>query len=221
MNDITLTNTQGPHAHARVLVRGNASKPTRALLLFHGRGAQAENILHLTEKISVPDDLLVCAPEASGHTWYPNRFIVSREENEPHLSSALDVVDALIATCKEKYSIKPSDIALAGFSQGACLVADYIARNPKKYAGACIFSGGLIGSDEELEKEQWKGGLKATPTYVGCDVQDPHIPRERVEKTSAVLRTLGAEVTSRLYTDFGHAVHFEGIEFLSALLNRR
>ena len=221
MNEITLTNTEGPHAHARVLVRGNTAKPTRALLLFHGRGASAGNILSLVDDISLPNDVLVCAPEAAGHTWYPYRFSVPRSDNEPHLSSALSVIDSLIAFCKTEYSIKPSGIILAGFSQGACLVADYIAHNPKKYAGACIFSGGIIGSDEELENRKWKGGLARTPLYIGCDEHDAHIPRERVTATSAVFETMGAKVTSRLYSGLGHAIHPEGLEFLSGLLNQK
>lgn len=221
MNEITLTNTEGPHANARVLLRGNTTNPKRALLLFHGRGAQAGNILRLADEISLPGDVLVCAPEASGHTWYPDRFVVLRQENEPHLSSALSVVDSLITFCKAQYAIKPGGIVLAGFSQGACLVADYIARNPHTYAGACIFSGGLIGSDDEVEKRAWKGNLKGTPVYIGCDGQDSHIPHERVETTALVLKKSGAEVTLGIYTDLGHAIHPAGIEFLSALLNRR
>ncbi len=221
MNEIALKNTEGPHARTQVLLRGNTTNPKRALLLFHGRGAQAENILRLTDEISLPGDVLVCAPDASGHTWYPNRFVVPRPENEPHLSSALGVVGALIKFCEEQYSIKPGDTVLAGFSQGACLVADYIARNPKEYAGACIFSGGLIGSEEEIGNENWKGSLKSTPTYVGCDEEDPHIPRERVEATAKVLKKLDAKGTSRLYVGLGHAIHSEGIQFLSALLSRK
>ena len=221
MNEITLTNTEGPHANAHALVRGNTVKPTRALLLFHGRGASAGNILSLTEDVALPGDMLVCAPEAAGHTWYPKPFNVPRPDNEPHLSSALGVIDSLIAFCKSQYGITPDSIVLAGFSQGACLVADYIAHNPKKYAGACIFSGGLIGDDEEIITNAWKGSLKETPVYIGCDEQDPHIPRERVEETSAVFKKMGATVTSRLYSCLGHAIHPGGIMFLSELLNRR
>lgn len=221
MNEITLTNTEGPHADAQVLLRGNTTDPGRALLLFHGRGAQAASILRLADKVSLPDDVLVCAPEASLHTWYPDRFVVPRPENEPHLSSALGVVGALIKFCEEKYGIRPGDIVLAGFSQGACLVADYLARNPGKYAGACIFSGGLIGDDTEIEAHAWKGNLRETPVYIGCDGQDPHIPRGRVEATAAILKRLGAAVTSNIYTGLGHIVHPEGIGFLSALVNHR
>lgn len=221
MNEITLTNTAGPHAHARVLARGNTANPTRALLLFHGRGASAENILGLVDDISLPSDVLVCAPEASGHTWYPNRFYVPRPDNEPHLSSALAMVGSLIVFCKAEYGIKPSGIILAGFSQGACLVADYIVRNPAKYAGVCIFSGGIIGSDEEVEQGMWKGSLTKTPLYIGCDEHDAHIPRERVAATSAVFETMGAKVTSRLYSGLGHAIHPEGSEFLSGLINQK
>src|SRR5665213_277445 len=215
---INLTNT-GPHANTEVLLRGNTNDPKRALLLFHGRGSNAGNMLKLSDNVSIGEDMLICAPEASGHEWYPHRFIVPREENEPHLSSALGVVAALIALCDETYNIKQSNLILAGFSQGACVVADYIARNPQTYAGTCIFSGGLIGSDEEIQGYERKGNLEETPLYIGCDEREPHIPRKRVEATADVLQKLNANVTSRLYSGLGHAIHSDGIGFLQQLVS--
>lgn len=213
-----LTGVAGPHENAEVLVRGNTKNPKTALLLFHGRGSNAKDILGLSDTLLLADTL-VCAPEAAGHEWYPYRFLAPRSENEPHLSSALDVVDALVKLCDENYRIKPNDIILAGFSQGACLVADYIARTPQKYRGVCIFSGGLIGSDEQIAHHMWKGSLEHTPVYLGCDERDPHIPRERVLATAAVLENLHADLTTKLYAGLGHTVHREGIEFLRQLFS--
>jgi predicted esterase len=218
MQSINLKGVSGPHAHTEVLVRGNSENPKRALLLFHGRGASAANISRLADRIVLPDDVLVLAPDAVGQQWYPNRFVISRLQNEPHLSSALSVVGALIQYCDEEFGILPKDIVLAGFSQGACLASDYIARNPQKYAGVCIFSGGLIGTDEDIQGYTWKGDLKKTPVYLGCDESDPYIPKERVDITASILEKLGGSVTEKIYQNLGHAIHPEGVDYLHQLL---
>lgn len=212
-------NVKGPHASVDVLMRGNVNDPKRALLLFHGRGAGAENISRLASMFPLPEDVLVLAPDAVGHAWYPNRFTESRRDNEPYLSSAFEVVDDLICFCFEKFKIKPENIVLAGFSQGACLIADYVARNPKKYAGACIFSGGFIGSDEDIASAKWKGDMKKMPIYLGCDIIDPHIPKERVHETAVIFLKLNATVTEKIYTNLGHSIHPEGIQFLQSLFS--
>ena len=217
-NSVTLTNIP-PHSDVHVLVRGNIDSPKRALILLHGRGASAENILGLTRGMELSPDVLLCAPQANGDTWYPQRFIVPRTENEPHLSSALHVVDELIAYCRDTYGLKTSSIVLAGFSQGACLVSEYVASRPAKYAGVCIYSGGLIGADDEIAQTNWSGDLQGTRIYIGCDEQDPHIPAERVQTTASIMQRMGADVTSKLYTHLGHSVHPQGIAFLSDLLH--
>jgi phospholipase/carboxylesterase len=215
---ITLANTS-PHEDVDVLLRGNTENPKRALLLFHGRGASAENILGLTRKFELSANVLVCAPQAHGGAWYPKTFTAPRTENEPHLGSALHMIEELIAYCGTTYGIKPASIALVGFSQGACLISQYVAMHPAKYGGVCIYSGGLIGTDEEIEKDTWqKSGLNGTSIYLGCDQHDPFIPAERVHATAAALEKQGANVTSKLYTGLGHAIHPEGVTFLSDLL---
>lgn len=216
MDTITL-HPSGPHANIAVHLRGNTKDPKKALLLFHGRGALAENILKLTDTMSL-EHAVVLAPQAAGSEWYPGRFTISRSENEPYLSSSLNVVDVLLEYCKEEYKLKVSDVVLAGFSQGACLTADYIARNPHEYKGACILSGGLIGSDEDIANTKWHGDMKAMPVYIGCDENDAHIPRGRVESTASVLEQMRADVTLRIYSGLGHAVHSDGKKFLAELM---
>lgn len=216
-NNIILANTS-PHEDVEVLLRGNVENPTRALLLFHGRGASAENILGLTRKIEVGPDVLVCAPQANGGSWYPLPFTVSRSENEPYLKSALHLVEDLITYCDREYRIGPASVVLAGFSQGACLVSQYAASHPTRYAGICVFSGGLIGADTEIAHDAWTGSLDDTRIYIGCDEDDPFIPAQRVQTTAAVLQSMDASVTSSLYTELGHTIHPEGIAFLADLM---
>ncbi len=218
MKSINLSTSKPPHHNIKVFLQGNTESPQKALILFHGRGSTAENILGIINNITLPNNVVVIAPEASGYEWCPFRFDVSREQNEPYLSSALSVVESLTSYCDNTYGIKTEAIVLAGFSQGASLVADFVARNPAKYKGICIFSGAIIGSESEIEKEEWKSDLDYTPVYIGCDDHDPHIPLDRVLKTINIFKNLNATVESRIYKNLGHAIHPEGLKFLSKIL---
>jgi len=175
------------------------------MILVHGRGATAEDILTLASEFEQPD-FTYLAPQAAGYQWYPNRFIMPVATNEPYLSSALQVVGDLI-TNLEKAGIPRQKIILAGFSQGACLALEYAARNPQHYGGVIGFSGGLIGD----VLQEYTGSLEGTPVFLGCSDVDFHIPKERVIESAAVFRNLGAAVTERLYPNMGHTVNEDEI----------
>jgi predicted esterase len=214
MKKFVLSKISGPHQHAQVTEIDNSSIPKKALLLFHGRGSGAENILQLARGVS--PSTLILAPQAMDLRWYPYPFTHPKSENEPFLASALEVVDGLIQYCAEQYSLSPQSLVLAGFSQGACLVSEYTMRNPKRYGGICLFSGGLIGSDDEVGRVP-AGDLQKTSVFIGCDSEDPYIPIARVDRTSEVFLTLNASVTLEKYENTGHSVLPSGITFMESL----
>jgi predicted esterase len=215
---LTLDTVTGPHAGIEVVSRGDTKSPTSAIILLHGRGASAEHILSLLNDIPLPPHVLVLAPQAANHSWYPNRFMMPQGQNEPHLSSALMVLDALVTHLEVGYGIPKLHTILAGFSQGACLVSQYLAERTHQYKGACILSGGLIGGDDELVFEKHESSLLETPLYMGCDVEDPHIPIGRFRYTHEVLRKLGATIDYHEYDGLRHAVHPDGVRFLGQLM---
>lgn len=188
----------------------------KALILVHGRGATAEGIRSfVTSHVSIPDDVLIFAPQAPGNAWYPHRFIEPKAANEPHLSLSLDTLDALVTEAQDQ-GIEPGHVTFFGFSQGACLISEYFKQNPRRYGGAVIASGGVIGTDEEAQAPGGTGSLAGTPVYLGCDHNDAHIPESRVTLTERVLSEKGAEVEMHLYNGLGHAVHPDALAFLSA-----
>ena len=133
-----------PHAGQPVLARGPAPRDARlALILVHGRGASAEDILGLAAELRLPD-VACLAPQAAGHTWYPYSFLSPIEQNEPGISSGLGVIGRLIDDLGRE-GVPPARIGLLGFSQGACLSLEFAARNARRYAGVFGLSGGLIG----------------------------------------------------------------------------
>lgn len=204
---------KGPHQEALVYTN-EVSSSAKALILIHGRGASAANIFQLSKDL--PPDIFILAPEATSHAWYPNPFTVSQEDNEPALSSSIEVLHASIIFLKSK-GFAEKDIFLAGFSQGACLASEYVKRYPQRYGGVVIMSGGLIGSDGEVDVSVG-GDLAGTPVYIGCDVNDPFIPLSRVQQTVVYLSEHNAAVSEHIYEGTGHAIHPDALKFLTELL---
>jgi predicted esterase len=185
-----------------------------ALILLHGRGANAQSILPLAQDIG-GTAVATLAPQAAGNTWYPFRFIEPIERNEPYLSSALAVVGALVAHV-EAHGIPTERIIIGGFSQGACLAAEYVARNARRYGGLLVFSGGLIG--DGLDAMRYSGSLAGTPVFIGCDAQDFHVPLTRVQETTVQLRAMGAQVDERIYRNLGHTINDDELQAAQAIM---
>ena len=171
-------------------------------ILVHGRGGSAEGMIGLAAAID-GQDVAWLAPQAESGAWYPHSFLAAIESNEPWLSASLDLLDRLVERCGAS-GIPPERVALAGFSQGACLSAEYAARNPQRYGGLILLSGGLIGPPGT--PREYPSSLAGTPVLLGCSDVDPHIPVERVHETARVMRAMGAEVDERIYPGLGHTV---------------
>lgn len=186
-----------------------------AMVMIHGRGASAESILTLADEFD-GENFAYLAPQAAGGAWYPNRFIVPVEQNEPYLSSALQRVGEVVNHL-ESNGIPAEKIILLGFSQGACLALEYAARNPKKYGGVAVLSGGLIG--DKVSLENYSGDFAGTPIFLGCSDVDFHIPLERVHESTRILQQMGANVTERIYPNMGHTVNTDEIAFVQQMMS--
>ena len=190
---------------------GNLDNPTKALIMIHGRGGTAKDIMGLAEYLNVGDYLLI-GPEASQNTWYPNSFIAPISSNQPKLNQALELINQAVELAKEK-GIQPENIYFLGFSQGACLTLEYTSRNAQKYGGIVAFTGGLIG--EELIRDHYKGDFENTPVFIGTSDPDFHVPVERVQETTKLMRELGAQVEEKIYPNMGHTITQEEIRIVN------
>lgn len=181
---------------------------SKVLILLHGRGGSAEDILSLASHFDVNDYTLL-APQATNNTWYPFSFLAPPTQNEPWLSSALELLKEVVNDVNSKGVPTPA-IYFAGFSQGACLMLEFVARNATRYGGAVAFTGGLIG--DRIYNANYSGDFGGTPVFIGSSNPDSHVPVERVYATANILRDMNAIVTEKVYAGMGHTINQDEIE---------
>jgi len=187
-----------------------------ALVLIHGRGATAQSIVQMADEFH-QHGVAYLAPQAARNTWYPNAFTAPVESNEPGRSSGLQAVEDAVTEATDA-GVPIERVMVLGFSQGACLASEYVARNPRQYGGLAVLSGGLIG--ETVDPDDYDGDLEGTPVFLGCSDVDPHIPEERVHESATIFEQLNGDVTKHLYEGMGHGINQDEIDRVSTMVGR-
>jgi len=199
--------------HDEIIYGGKKTGAKKAVIMLHGRGSIASDILLLAEYLHIKDYLLA-APQATGNSWYPYSFLAPVAQNEPSLSSALGLVEKTLAGI-ESMGITRENIFILGFSQGACLTLEFAARNAARYAGIIAFTGGLIG--EHINRANYSGNFNQTPVFMGTSDPDMHVPVERVNLSAGILEEMGADVTKQVYKHMGHTISQLEIETVNKM----
>lgn len=210
-----MSKVKGPHQEQSVTVGGAPlAEATSAMILVHGRGATAPSILTLKDVLP-HEGMAYLAPQASNNTWYGYSFLAPLEKNQPGVDSGLQAIADLVAKI-EAEGIPTEKIVLAGFSQGACLTSEFVARHAKQYGAVFVFSGGVIGP--EAIPHNYEGSLAGTPIFLGCSDRDMHIPLKRVHETTAIFEQLGGQVTEKIYPNMPHTIIQDEIDEARKLL---
>jgi predicted esterase len=212
----------GPHDGQLVLEAGEPLPGAQAAaILVHGRGARAQDILYDLAPVLDLSGFAFLAPQAAGNAWYPKPFTAPPEANEPWLSSAFDRLNEVLA--RVEAHLPADQVALLGFSQGACLTLEYVARHARRYGAVVGLSGALIGPPGT--PRAYQGSLEGTPVLLSSSDPDPYVPTELVRGAGAVLSRLGGEVQVRIYAGMGHTVNADEIvdtrNLMAALLRRK
>jgi len=186
----------------------------KALILTHGRGASAQDILSQSAHLNVADYALLAA-QATNHTWYPYSFMAPPAQNEPWLTSALTLLKDLVEDIVTA-GITSENIYFLGFSQGACLTLEFVTRNATRYGGVVAYTGGLIG--DKIQPANYHGDFAGTPVFIGTSNPDPHVPVERVYATTNILKDMNADVTEKIYLNMGHTINQDEIDHANNLV---
>jgi phospholipase/carboxylesterase len=206
---------KGPHQNQPVRTTGAPLQQARgAMVMLHGRGATAESILTLSASLDAPD-FSYLAPQAGNNSWWPYSFLADIPKNEPGISSAMQAVEAVLERVAAG-GVPPERTVLLGFSQGACLAAEFAARHAQRFGGVVSLSGGLIGPDGT--PRNYTGSLSGTRVFLGCSDIDAHIPAERVRLTAKVLEQLGGSVDMRLYPGMGHTINDDELDAVRSIM---
>lgn len=202
------------HTKNVIMAGKDLQEANKVLVMVHGRGGSNRDIISLSGHLNVKDFALV-APQATNNTWYPYSFMAPSSENEPWLTSALDLLKGVVADLKGN-GAKTENIYFMGFSQGACLTLEFVARNATKYGGVVAFTGGLIG--DKIYDENYSGNFEGTPIFLGTGNPDSHVPVERVHETARILETMNANVVEKVYENRPHTISQDEIDRANELV---
>jgi phospholipase/carboxylesterase len=202
------------HSYAHMERSGPELAEARAVaILVHGRDQDEQVMLDVARRLDLPDVGYVL-PVAVARTWYPARYFDPRADNEPDLTRSLRTIAAALRLA-ERAGVPDERIVLAGFSQGACLIADYVATaGPRRFAGAAILTGSLIGTAEERPTPDVAPGLAmvfASSRY------DEWIALPDALATADAYRGAGADVTWLELDDRVHHVSDRAVDALREL----
>jgi phospholipase/carboxylesterase len=187
------------------------------VVLVHGRGLNPEYMIENVYERLDRSDLSYLLPAAEGDSWYPASFLAPLEQNEPRLSFALERLRAVHATLTQ-LGRTDTEIVWMGFSQGACLSAEYVARAKVRMGALVAFTGGLIGPDEPtLTRPKNQAGM---PVLLTVSDTDPFVPVTRVNETAEIFRSAHADVTVDISHATDHVVTEGAITLGQKLLER-
>jgi predicted esterase len=207
-----------PHKGQPVATRGKPIEESRGVVvMMHGRERDTEDILGVAERIGEEESFAYVAPAAKDNSWYPYSFMEPIEKNEPYLTHALEVVDDVVNELVGK-GIPKERIVLAGFSQGACLAAEYAVRHAARYGGILLFTGGLIGPPGTVW--EYARSFGGTPVFLGTSDVDEFVPVERVHESTEVFEAMGAEVELRVYPGMDHIVNDDEVAVARQILQK-
>lgn len=196
------------HTKNIITVGKDLQEADKALIMIHGRGGSNKDIIALSTQLKVTDFALV-APQATNNTWYPYSFMAPPSQNEPWLSSALDLLKGVVDDLKGN-GFKTENIYFLGFSQGACLTLEFVTRNAKRYGGVAAFTGGLIGN--KIYSENYTGDFEDTPVFIGTGNPDAHVPVGRVHESTLILKNMNANVLEKVYDNRAHTISQDEID---------
>lgn len=180
----------------------------------HGRGQSPTFMAELADRIGLPN-IAYLLPAAHDSSWYPAGFMEPFDQNQPNLDHALEAVGHHLERLASQ-GLAKEKIVLLGFSQGACLLSEFLLRNQHRYAAAVLHTGGYLGPVEHGWPEN--GGLDGVPVLMAASAKDTWVPLPRIQATTRALAEAGAAVELHTYDDTEHHINDDSVSRIRKLL---
>ena len=193
------------------------------VVLLHGFGAPGDDLVPLAGQLAVPSGTRFVFPEAPlklppefgpGRAWWmidmmrlqmammTGQMRDLTNEVPAGLPAARQKMVALLAALQAEMGMRPDQLVIGGFSQGAMLASDVSLRSEQKPAGLAIMSGTYLAADE------WRAhmdGFEDVPVLMSHGRDDPLLPFAVAEQLRNDLVAAGAAVTWVPF-DGGHGI---------------
>jgi phospholipase/carboxylesterase len=173
------------------------ARPDAVVMLLHGASQTPEDMGALAVGLDCPNVRYIL-PRAPDGRWYPKSFLEPFEDNQPQVNEAIAHVSGVLEAIRGK-GIALDRILLGGFAEGACILSEFLVRNPKSYGGLMILTGGLM--DHMAIGKRPGSGLLAVPTYVSGSENGVEVPVQRIRDTIRTLQAGGALIRSHIFTE--------------------
>jgi predicted esterase len=204
-----------PHLAEELTLRGApAEAASLTVYAVHGRGQSPAFMAELADRVGLPG-IAYLLPAAHDSSWYPVGFMEPLDQNQPNLDHALEAVGHHLERLAGQGTPKES-VVLLGFSQGACLLSEFLLRNQHQYAAVVLHTGGYLGPAEHGWPEN--GGLDGVPVLMASAAKDTWVPLPRIEATATALAKAGAAVELHTYDDTEHHINDDSVARIRKLL---
>ena len=205
--------------------------PEACILWLHGLGADGGDFVPVAESLSLPFPVRYVFPHApimpvtvnGGYqmrAWYDIYSLdIAGQQDETGIRSSQKLLEGLIDQQKAQ-GIAPSNILIAGFSQGGAIALQTGLRYPDRLAGIMALSTYLpmataLASESSAQNRN-------LPVFMAHGTFDTVIPVAAAEMSRDLLQALGYPVEWRQYP-MAHSVSAEEIsdirQFLMETLN--
>ncbi|MGS4945430.1 alpha/beta hydrolase [Meridianimarinicoccus sp. RP-17] len=194
---------------------GATPDSARAVCVFvHGRGQTPEDMVAgILSRLDAPDVHFVL-PRAPRGAWYDARAVDPLAEvTAAQLSDALGIVGRAVEDARTTCPGVP--VILAGFSQGACVAAEYLMRGGQADALAALTGCRVGAASSGLPRAD----LRALPVYASCGDADPWIPLWAFHRMLGDLSAAGVRLRADVLPGRPHTVSDAECAELSGLFS--
>lgn len=200
--------------------------PFPTVLLLHGWGANAHDLLGLAPYLHGGNALVLCpqgqveipiGPGMRGYGWFP--LIPGQAPDREAFQKGADALRAFLGLARERYPIDPDRLVIMGFSQGGTMAYDLALRDPAHFAGLVALASWFPEPlAETLPKVPEHEEL---PVLVIHGTRDDRLPVERARESRETLRPYGVGMTYREMEGMGHEIRDDALRIVLKWLDEK